>query len=167
MRCLVVAALALFAVTFAKPGLIALRRPAGYFAAAVILSIGIVGLCKSVSPVHCPWALEEFGSAQPSTLLFGPRPASAPAGHCFPAAHSSSGYALLAFYFVFRERNARRARIGLLAGLVAGLAFGIAQQSRGAHFMSHDVWSAFIAWLTCLTLYTFAFSRDLWRNATS
>jgi membrane-associated PAP2 superfamily phosphatase len=42
-------------------------------------------------------------------------------------------------------------------GLGTGVVFGLAQQSRGAHFVSHDVASAALVWLTCLTLYVYGF----------
>jgi membrane-associated PAP2 superfamily phosphatase len=84
-----------------------------------------------------------------------------PHARCFPSAHASSGYSLLALYFLWLERSRRRARLGLLAGIGMGLLFGIAQQARGAHFLSHDVWSAMMVWLTCLTLYVYGFKRRL------
>ena len=39
---------------------------------------------------------------------------------------------------------------------LTGLMFGIAQQSRGAHFVSHDLWSAFLVWMITLSVYAFA-----------
>jgi membrane-associated PAP2 superfamily phosphatase len=89
------------------------------------------------------------------------------AGHCFPAAHASSGYALIAFYFVFRERSRLLARAGVVATVLAGLVFGLAQQSRGAHFVSHDLWSAFLVWWISLSLYAFAFKARLWSDVRS
>jgi membrane-associated PAP2 superfamily phosphatase len=43
--------------------------------------------------------------------------------------------------------------LALGAVLVLGTAFSVAQQSRGAHFVSHDLVSALIAWLICLGLH--------------
>ena len=40
----------------------------------------------------------------------------------------------------------------LIPGLVIGISFGLAQQLRGAHFLSHDVWSAAICWFGALFL---------------
>jgi len=165
LRGLVAAAFALWTATFVKPRLLGLRRPAAYFVVAVVLSISIVGLLKLVTNVNCPWSLADFGGAEPYVHLFSHRPALMHAGHCFPAAHSSSGYALIAFYFAFRERNARLARISVIATVLVGLVFGLAQQSRGAHFVSHDLWSAFLVWLTCVSLYAFAFNASLWRGS--
>jgi membrane-associated PAP2 superfamily phosphatase len=41
----------------------------------------------------------------------------------------------------------------LSVGLGLGLLFGFAQQLRGAHFLSHDLWTLGIAWSAALTLY--------------
>jgi hypothetical protein len=43
-----------------------------------------------------------------------------------------------------------------------GLIFGFAQQARGAHFLSHDLCSASLAWLIPAALYSLAFRRRLW-----
>jgi membrane-associated PAP2 superfamily phosphatase len=139
------------------------RRPAAYFVLAVVLTVGVTGLLKTLTHVDCPWDLTLFGGRSPYVPLFGDRPGALPAGRCFPAAHASSGYALMALYFVFRERSPRLARVGLGAGLLVGLVFGVAQQSRGAHFVSHDLWSAMIAWFIALTLYAFGFRCRLWQ----
>ena len=139
-----------------------LRRPAAYFLIAALLSIGVVGLLKTLTNVDCPWDLAPFGGRFPYIELFGDRPDALRAGRCFPAAHASSGYALLALYFTFRERHAGLAKLGLALGLSSGLAFGLAQQARGAHFVSHDLWSAFLVWTVTLSVYAFAFRARLW-----
>jgi len=162
LRGLIVAALILWVWSLQRPSRKPLRRPTAYFVLASVLSIGITGLLKTVTNVHCPWALSVFGANQPYLHLFDPRPASMRPGHCFPAAHASFGYSLLALYFVFLERRRVIAQAALALGIGAGLLFGIAQQSRGAHFLSHDLWSAFLVWLTCLTIYAFVFRASLW-----
>lgn len=146
------------------PRLRELRRPALYFIVSVALSVGLVGLLKSLTNVDCPRDLTEFGGAFPFIHLFQHRPEALRHARCFPAAHASAGYALLALYFVLRERSRRAARIGLASGLVLGLIFGLAQQSRGAHFVSHDVWSAMLVWTVSLSLYTFVFKARLWNR---
>ena len=143
-----------------------LQRPAGYFALSTVLALGLVGLLKQLTHVHCPWDLTLFGGRYSYAHLFAARPDRLHAGHCFPAAHASSGYALFALYFVFRERSAALARWGLMVGICVGLVFGLAQQARGAHFASHDVWSAFVCWMVALTTYTWAFDAQVW-NRTS
>lgn len=162
IRVVALAAIALWISTYFNPELRTLRRPAAYFSVSVVLSIGIIGLLKVVTNVDCPWDLTIFGGHYPLVHLFAHRPAELRAGHCFPAAHASSGYALMALYFVLRERSAALARFGLMLGIGTGLVFGLAQQARGAHFVSHDVWSAFITWMVALTVYAVVFKARLW-----
>jgi membrane-associated PAP2 superfamily phosphatase len=165
IRGVVVAGLILWLGTFVYPRWRALRRPSLYFTVAMILAIGIVGLLKVLTNVDCPWDLQEFGGRFPYVHLFADRPDALRHARCFPAAHASSGYALMALYFVTYERNRQLARIGLIVGLLAGLVFGITQQSRGAHFLSHDAWSACITWVVSLSLYTVVFRARAWSVA--
>jgi membrane-associated PAP2 superfamily phosphatase len=67
-------------------------------------------------------------------------------GRCFPAGHASAGFAFFGGYFAFRDDAPGIARLWLGAALLAGLLLGIAQQMRGAHFMSHTLWSGWICW---------------------
>jgi len=165
IRGLAALTLALWIATWIDKDLRNLRRPAGYFLVSLVLSIGTIGILKVVTNVDCPWDLAPFGGRFPFIELFADRPDALRQGRCFPAAHASSGYALLALYFVLRERGLRIAQAGLTLGAVTGLIFGIAQQSRGAHFVSHDVWSAFLVWTISLSLYTFAFKGQLWNTS--
>jgi membrane-associated PAP2 superfamily phosphatase len=165
MRGVAVLALATCIAAWMRPQLHELRRPALYFFVSIVLSVGLVGLLKTLTNVDCPRDLTEFGGRFPFIHLFEHRPAGLRHAQCFPAAHASSGYALLALYFVFRERSRVAARWGLALGVSFGLLFGIAQQARGAHFVSHDVWSAMLVWTVSLTLYTFVFKARLWNSA--
>jgi len=74
------------------------------------------------------------------------------AGHCFPAGHAATGFSFLGGYFAFRDSDGRQARTWLALSLVAGLLLGLAQQWRGAHFMSHTLWSAVACWCTALVV---------------
>lgn len=165
VRSVAALALGLWIAAWVRPELHELRRPALYCFVSIVLSVGLVGLLKTLTNVDCPRDLTEFGGAFPFIHLFEQRPEALRHARCFPAAHASSGYALLALYFVLRERSRIAARWGLAAGLSMGLVFGIAQQSRGAHFVSHDVWSAMLVWTASLSLYTFAFKARLWTAA--
>lgn len=165
VRGLTALALALWIATFVERDWRPLRRPAAFFTIATLLSIGVVGLLKVLTNVDCPWDLAQFGGRFPYVELFADRPDALRIGRCFPAAHASSGYALLALYFMLRERHAALAKIGLAVGLLTGLTFGIAQQARGAHFVSHDLWSAFLVWTVTVSVYAFAFRARLWEFA--
>jgi membrane-associated PAP2 superfamily phosphatase len=164
IRVLLALVLALWIATWVERDWRELRRPAAFFMVAALLSMGVVGLLKTLTNVDCPWDLVPFGGRFPYVELFADRPDALRVGRCFPAAHASSGYALLALYFTFRERHAALAKLGLALGLLTGLTFGLAQQARGAHFVSHDVWSAFLVWTVSLSVYAFAFRARLWES---
>jgi membrane-associated PAP2 superfamily phosphatase len=165
IRVLLALVLAFWIATWVERDWRELRRPAAFFMIAALLSIGVVGLLKTLTNVDCPWDLAAFGGRFPYVELFADRPDALRVGRCFPAAHASSGYALLALYFTFRERHAALAKLGLALGLLTGLTFGLAQQARGAHFVSHDLWSAFLVWTVSLSVYAFAFRARLWEPA--
>src|SRR3546814_7721096 len=73
-------------------------------------------------------------------------PPQAPVGRCFPAGHASAGYAWVALFFFFGGTRPQWRWKGLVAGLCAGLVFGVSQQLRGAHFASHDAWTLMVCW---------------------
>ncbi|MEP7311267.1 MAG: phosphatase PAP2 family protein [Pseudomonadota bacterium] len=129
------------------------RRPLCFVVAAIGLTTGLIGGLKQVTRVHCPWDLEGFGGSQPYLPVFGARNPEVKPGTCFPGAHAGSGFALFALYFALRDRHRRWARVALWATFVVGITFAIGQEARGAHFVSHDLCSSFLAWFICLTLY--------------
>lgn len=157
VRAVVIAALLAWMASFGARRMRSWRRRAAYLLIAMLLTVGIVGALKHFTNVDCPWNLLPFGGRFPYVPLFGDRPDALRVARCFPAAHAGSGYALMSLYFVFRENNRRAARAGLTTGIVFGLVFGLAQQSRGAHFLSHDLWSAMIAWGVCSGVYWLGF----------
>ena len=59
----------------------------------------------------------------------------------------------MCFYFAWRDRSRRKARWALFGACVAGMVFSIAQEARGAHFLSHDLASAALVWAIQLGLY--------------
>jgi len=75
------------------------------------------------------------------------------AGHCLPGGHASSALwliALAAFWWPHRPRAAMAvgAAMLLLGGWV-----GWMQQLRGAHFLTHTLWSAWIACALVFAIY--------------
>ncbi|WP_259650935.1 phosphatase PAP2 family protein [Shewanella colwelliana] len=126
---------------------------------SVLSSVTIVRLGKSLTHLDCPWHLKIFGGSADYYSLFSGKMAADSPGQCFPAGHSSSGYAWVALYF-FALAYAQKYRwIGLGIGLAIGMMFGIAQQLRGAHFLSHDVWSLGISWFTAAGFYIVIFRQ--------
>jgi membrane-associated PAP2 superfamily phosphatase len=133
------------------------RRPLLYLLLAIALSTGVVSLLKSVTAMDCPWDLSRYGGSRSLVGLFESRPADMPRAACFPAGHASAGYAWVALYF-FAWLTRPRWRYALLAAaLLTGAVFGIGQQLRGAHFLSHDLWSLAISWCVALGLFLLMF----------
>jgi membrane-associated PAP2 superfamily phosphatase len=130
------------------------RRVLLFLLAAVTLAPLSVVLGKALSSRHCPWDIDEFGGLVPYTRLFEPLAPHVPAGHCFPAGHASTGFVLMAFYFVaYALRRPRAARYALLFGVCAGLTLGLGRVLQGAHFASHVLWSGLYCWAVMLALY--------------
>jgi membrane-associated PAP2 superfamily phosphatase len=110
-----------------------------------------VSTIKSFSGTSCPWDMAEFGgvarySGQGLSHWLHLAQGDGGGGRCFPAGHASAGFAFLGGYFTFRDTRPAVARGWLAAAVAAGLALGIAQQLRGAHFMSHTLWSGWVCW---------------------
>ncbi|HYM85975.1 MAG TPA: phosphatase PAP2 family protein [Pseudoxanthomonas sp.] len=129
------------------------RRPLLYLLAATLLSTALVGLLKRWTNVDCPWDLLRYGGNNAYYSLFMHRPSLLGHAKCFPAGHASAGYAWVALYFVWLETRPRWRWWGLGFALALGLIFGFAQQLRGAHFLSHDLWALMICWLVALSLH--------------
>ena len=113
-----------------------------------------ITVLKRLNHTSCPWDLAEFGGVarHVSHWLWGVRDEGG--GHCFPAGHASTAFAYLAGWFVLRRSAPRVAGRWLLAALLAGMVLGLAQQMRGAHYMSHTLWTAWICWAWGLALET-------------
>jgi membrane-associated PAP2 superfamily phosphatase len=137
------------------------RGDAGYVVLAIALGTGLVGVLKQLTHMDCPWSLTNFGGTHVFVGLFAFRQVGAAHAACFPGAHSSAGFALMCFYFVFRERAPRAARALLAVGVLAGAVFAFGQEARGAHFLSHDVASAAVVWFAQLAAYA------LWARGTA
>lgn len=106
----------------------------------------VISLLKQASIAHCPWDLTRYGGTEPYLRLFDTLPLGIPAGHCLPAGHASSALwlvSLCVYWLPGRPQGARR--MALCALLLGGLV-GWMQQLRGAHFLTHTLWSI---WLAC------------------
>lgn len=136
-----------------RPALAHWRRPLAYLLLSTLIAIVLASGLKSLTNMDCPWDLSRYGGDRAFFGLFDARPAAIARGVCFPAGHASAGYAWVALYFFFLMLRPRLRWAGLATGLGTGLLFGFAQQLRGAHFLSHDVWTLAISWFVALALY--------------
>ncbi|MGV8939919.1 MAG: phosphatase PAP2 family protein [Lysobacter sp.] len=133
------------------------RRPLAYLAITTLLACLAVSVLKAVSGMDCPWDLQRYGGSQTFVGLLQLRPPQMPSAACFPAGHASAGYGWVTLYFFLLAVRPRWRWAGLAIALVAGGVFGFSQQLRGAHFLSHDLWSLMTCWLVALAGYVLMF----------
>lgn len=130
------------------------RRLLWFVFLSMLLSSSAVSGLKATTGMHCPYDLQDFGGRVPYVGLLEPLPAGVAPGRCWPGGHASAGFCLFGLYFAARALNRRRLAAILLAGvLVFGFALGTARVAQGAHFVSHNLWSALICWMITLGLY--------------
>jgi len=116
----------------------------------------VVSLLKRASTSHCPWDLERYGGHEPYIRLLEWMPAGVDAGHCLPGGHASSALWLIALSAFWWPEQPRKA-FGVGALMMAfALGVGFVQQLRGAHFLTHTLWSAWIACAVVMANYALA-----------
>jgi len=153
-RAVVIGLLCVALVSVWHPRLHAWCRPLWYLVVAIPMAVALVGWLKNSGWGLCPWDMARYGGDQPTGLAyFAALPGQTDTGHCFPAGHAAGGYALVALYFFLLQVRPQWALRGLLVGIALGLLLGFDQQLRGAHFLSHDLWTAAVCWFTSLGMY--------------
>jgi membrane-associated PAP2 superfamily phosphatase len=127
-------------------------RERAQLAFTVLAGVLVVSLVKQASATSCPWDLKAFGGVADyvSHWAWGLRDGGP--GGCFPAGHASAGFAYVGGWFVLRRASPPAARAWLAGALAGGLLLGLAQQLRGAHYMSHTLWTGWLCWTTGLAV---------------
>lgn len=113
---------------------------------SILLGLAVLAVMKRISETSCPWDLQEFGGIARHVSHWAWGVNDGGRGHCFPAGHASAGFAFVSGYFALRHHLPKLARIWLALALLAGFSMGWAQQVRGAHYMSHTLWTAWLCW---------------------
>ena len=133
----------------------------------VVLASLLVPYCirgiKQYSVMHCPWDVDRYGGFAPFIRLLDHIPADVIPGHCFPTGHSSTGLWLAALAVFWLPHAPKKALAVFLGGLGIGFFLGWTQQMRGAHFLTHTLWSIWVATLVMLVLFRL-FSRRLFED---
>lgn len=115
--------------------------------ATVLLMLAISAL-KQLSRSSCPWSLAEFGGGSSVWVSHwnwwqtdgGP-------GHCFPSGHAAASFAFVAWLWIWAPWRAQRPWVWALlclAVLGGGMLGALAQSARGAHYLSHSLWTAWL-----------------------
>lgn len=122
-----------------------------------LLTLGLVptlaGLGKDTTNVFCPWDTTRYGGDVPYIRVLERFPeAERPArqGRGFPAGHASGGFALVGLAGLARTRRGQWTAIALATAI--GGAMGTYQMAKGAHYLSHNLVTALLAWIVFLVL---------------
>lgn len=117
-------------------------------------------LLSMFSGALCPTDLLRYGGLGSYARLLENVPAQASVMVCLPATQASHAWWLLALPLFFLPRQPRLA--ALVAGLmlVCGLALGWLQQLHGAQFLTHTLWSAWVAAFLVYLLYQLLKAED-------
>ena len=141
-----------------------MRRPLLVLLLSVALSTLLVSVLKHTTGMDCPWSAAPYGGPHPYFTLFQGAPPGIKPNGCFPAGQASAGYAWVALYFFFASMHPAWRYRGLAIGIGAGAILGIAQQLRGAHYLSHDLWTLAISWFVALAIHRLSPRRTLHRG---
>ncbi|CAM4095328.1 Phosphoesterase [Pseudomonas reidholzensis] len=129
------------------------RRELGCLVLSLAISTAFVTPLKQVTQVQCPWSLSEFGGQETYSKLLEARPATDKPGLCWPGGHAATGFSLFALFFMLRDRRPRLARVAFGVAATTGVVLSIGRMLQGAHFFSHNVWTAVFCWLIGLGCY--------------
>jgi membrane-associated PAP2 superfamily phosphatase len=121
--------------------------------AASLAALLATTLLKDASLTSCPWELSSFGGRAHYVSHWTWGVTDGGEGNCFPAGHASAAFCFLSGFLALRPHAPRAAHTWLAIALAAGALIGMAQQVRGAHYMSHTLWTAWLCWTVCLGCY--------------
>lgn len=128
------------------------RRDRVQLLLSILGAIAVTTSVKRFSDTSCPWDLAEFGGVARYVSHWSWGVWDGGAGHCFPAGHASAGLGFVAGWFVLRRTAAHMATAWLWTALAVGIFLGLSQQLRGAHYLSHTLWSAWLCWTVGLAV---------------
>lgn len=141
------------------------RRARVQWFASLLIAVLLVNALKHASRTSCPWDLADFGGTAASVSHWMWAAGDGGRGHCFPAGHASAGFGFIGGFFALRAHSPRAARQCLWVSLAAGFLLGGAQQLRGAHFLSHTLWTGWLSWASAAALAVLFTTRQAGRPA--
>jgi membrane-associated PAP2 superfamily phosphatase len=123
---------------------------------ALLAAALLVPALRRYSLTSCPWSLAEFGGTVPWVSHWAWGLTDGGPGHCFPSGHAAGSFAFFAQLWLWAPHRRERPvpwRFWCAVVLLGGVAGSVAQVARGAHFVSHCLWSACLcAALTALLM---------------
>lgn len=137
------------------------RQDLLFVVVAFALSTTVIHYLKSHTGVYCPVETTLYGGTHLRQEWFSNFnwTEKTAGGRCWPGGHASSGFTLLALYFVALRHQWRHARLLLVGIVLLGLVYGTTRVLQGWHFMSHTFWAGIFVWLTTWLTALFCYGR--------
>ena len=132
------------------------KKPLLYLFLAAAGGSLLISFLKHSLAVSCPWEFDRYGGNLVYRTVVEQLFQRNGEG-CFPAGQASAGYAWICCYFFGLHYQSKWRWAGLAMPLLAGIVLGFAQQIRGAHFISHDLWTLAVCWFYSLGLFLLFF----------
>jgi membrane-associated PAP2 superfamily phosphatase len=115
-----------------------------WIALATVATLLAVPALKRFSTTSCPWDVADFGGSVPWVPHWLLTLTDGGPGHCFPSGHAVAAFAFLVPALAWRRQGHERGTAALWVVLTLGTLFGGVQLLRGAHYLSHVLWSAWL-----------------------
>ena len=137
-------------------------RQRGLLFLAVFTGALVISLLKAGNKISCPWDLDLYGG--PGHLLSRWQwvVSDGGGGRCFPAGHPSGAFAFFAIGVFLWPLEPRQARLWLLAAGVLGCFWSAVQVWRGAHFVSHALWTGWICFTWAVLIWHAMQAHERW-----
>ena len=153
--------LMLLAASFISQALAQYKKGLFYLLVSTLTAGLTLNILKEITHVDCPWDLIRYGGNFEYAKIFAANTDSTHLGACFPSGHASGAYAWFGLVYVAREYRPQWQKPAFLAVLLLGLVFGLGQQLRGAHFLSHDLWSLSLCWFITTGFYFWFYPNSI------
>lgn len=139
-----------------KNRLLACKQGLLYLVVSTLIATLSISMLKHLTHIDCPWSMRGLGGTSEYfpwlNVLFSSHNEK---GQCFPAGHASAAYAFFSLYFFSLCYVRKKALFVLMMVIFFGVLFGLSQQLRGAHFISHDITTAYLCWMINAVFYVF------------
>ncbi len=125
---------------------------------SALIAVSINGYFKHQSLHSCPWSLSEFGGTADYFRAFSTLPAIPGPGRCLPSGHAGVGFGWIAMIYACTKWWPQHVRKTVIIVLAFSLFCGGIQVARGAHFITHVLWTAVICGTSvsiCFHLYQY------------
>lgn len=129
-----------------KPDFDQLKLGLSYMLFCWVFSVLTIVVLKTLTTLPCPWNVQQFGGDSVYLMLREVFSQNYPAGRCFPSAHASGAYGLMGLAY-FAAVHGKSFWAVALSILTLGALYGGVQVARGAHFISHDIFTLLLCWL--------------------